>query len=152
MCDQQSKVIVVNKACKRSKTGSVEGLGMRLLTPGWPGFSNQVNYLLCLLTCYSLRTDNHAMKKELSNARNERDNVQYRLNLLKEDLEVALQRKEEADRREKEEHESAELAKGQLVRGGEGSSTCDHRNMTPQPQSVVNDSAALPSQNVHGIL
>ena len=55
------------------------------------------------------------MKKELSNARNERDNVQYRLNLLKEDLEVALQRKEEAERREKEEHQSAEQAKGRVV-------------------------------------
>lgn len=60
------------------------------------------------------------MKKELSNARNERDNVQYRLNLLKEDLEVALQRKEEAERREKEEHQSAEQAKGQLVKGKGG--------------------------------
>ena len=60
------------------------------------------------------------MKKELSSARNERDNIQYRLNLLKEDLELAVQRKEEAERKEKEEHESAEQAKGQLVRGGGG--------------------------------
>ena len=68
----------------------------------------------------SLRTDNQVMKKELSSARNERDNIQYRLNLLKEDLELAVQRKEEAERKEKEEHESAEQARGQLVRGEEG--------------------------------
>ena len=60
------------------------------------------------------------MKKELSSARNERDNIQYRLNLLKEDLELAVQRKEEAERKEKEEHESAEQARGQLVRGERG--------------------------------
>ena len=85
-----------------------------------PSYTHRVTVVRTISTCASLRTDNQVMKKELSNARNERDNIQYRLNLLKEDLELAVQRKEEAERKEKEEHESGEQARGQLVRGEEG--------------------------------
>ena len=48
---------------------------------------------------HGLRADNSALKRELSNARNERDNLQYRLNLLRDDLDVAVQGKEDAQRR-----------------------------------------------------
>ena len=65
---------------------------------------------------HSIRADNNGLKRELSNARNERDNLQYRLNLLKEDLEVALQGKEELQRRTQEQSEKAAGAEGKLVR------------------------------------
>ena len=65
---------------------------------------------------HSIRTDNNALKRELSNARNERDNLQYRLNLMKEDLEVALQGKEELKQRTQEQSEKAEGVEEKLVR------------------------------------
>ena len=63
----------------------------------------------------SLKTDNNGLKKELRAARNERDNLQYRLNLLREDLDVALQKKEEADRRFQEEEELVQGADAKIV-------------------------------------
>ena len=65
---------------------------------------------------HSIRADNNALKRELSNARNERDNLQYRLNLMKEDLDMALQGKEELKQRTQEEREKLEEAEEKLVR------------------------------------
>lgn len=65
-----------------------------------------------------LREGDRDLRRELSNARNERDNLQYRYNLLKEDLNVASDGKQEALQRAEEQERNFLESEQKLVRGG----------------------------------
>ena len=83
-----------------------------------------------------IRQSNRALKRELTSSRSERDNVQYRLNLVKSDLEQAVRNKEESERRAQELDEQLQEERGKLVSGrGSGRcpcrSVCDSRQASP---------------------
>lgn len=63
----------------------------------------------------SLQGDNRELKRDLAGARNERDNLQYRLNLLREDLDVALQKRDDLEQRAEEEQGSRREAEDRAV-------------------------------------
>ncbi len=63
----------------------------------------------------NLQADNRELKKGLAAARNERDNLHYRLNLLREDLDVALQKKDDLEQRAQEEDARREAAEDKAV-------------------------------------
>ena len=66
-----------------------------------------------------LQTSRHShrlLQRELTASRSERDQVQFRLNLLREDLEAAQQAREEGERRVQELDEQLQEERGKLVR------------------------------------
>ncbi len=64
-----------------------------------------------------VQADSRGLKRDLAGARNERDNLQYRLNLLREDLDVALQKKDELEGRAQEEEANRQAAEDKVVSG-----------------------------------
>lgn len=62
------------------------------------------------------RLANRQLKRELTSSRGERDQVQFKLNLLREDLESAQRARDESERRVQELDEQLQEERGKLVR------------------------------------
>lgn len=61
------------------------------------------------------RLSNRQLERALTSSRSERDQVQFRLNLLREDVETAQQAREESERRVQELDEQLQEERGKLV-------------------------------------
>ena len=67
-----------------------------------------------------LRSANGQLREELTSSRGERDQVQLRLNLLRQDLGAVQQAREEGERRGQELDEQLQEERGKLVSDGPG--------------------------------
>lgn len=66
------------------------------------------------------RLANRQLKRELTSSRGERDQVQFQLNLLREDLESAQRARDESERHVQELDEQLQEERGKLVRRAQG--------------------------------
>ena len=101
-----------------------------LISACWAGMSPRLLVLLALSSCLGallylywresceLRNSllaNRQLQKELTSSRSERDQVQFRLNLLREDVESAQRAHEESERRAQGLDEQLQEEQGKLV-------------------------------------
>ena len=66
---------------------------------------------------HALRLSESQLRKELTSSRGERDQVQFKLNLLREDLGAVQQAREESERRAQELDDQLQEERGKLVSG-----------------------------------